>query len=123
MSFAVVMSIIKAQQERREQEELDANPRSSSYSPIIEPEQISRPSEPEPRDVYDICKQIMDTIPDSEVELLYQLRKFYDTLWNQAPELRRSAMFWKPLGNILNNNIQSLDQDWQKKVLKLFNAE
>jgi hypothetical protein len=82
---------------------------------------IVRMSEPEPRDVYDIVKQIMDLVPDSEVELLYQLRKFQDGLWNQAPELRISAMFWKPLGNILNKNIDSFEEDWQKKILKLFN--
>ena len=80
-------------------------------------------SEPEPRDVGDICKQIMDIVPDSEVELLYQLRKFYDTLWNQAPELRKSTIFWKPLGNILNQNIDSFEQDWQKKILNLFNNQ
>lgn len=82
---------------------------------------IVRMSEPVSRDVYDITKQIMDLVPDSEVELLYQLRKFQDGLWNQAPELRISAMFWKPLGNILNKNIDSFEEDWQKKILKLFN--
>ena len=80
-------------------------------------------SVPEPRDVYDITKQIMDLVPDSEVELLYQLRMFHDTLWNQAPELRISAMFWKPLGNISNKNVDSFEQDWQKKILKLYNNE
>jgi len=82
---------------------------------------IVRMSEPEPRDVYEICNKIMDIIPDSEVELLYQLRKFNDGLWNQAPELRKSALFWKPLGNILNQNINSIEEDWQKKILKLYN--
>ena len=124
MSTAVVMSIIKAQQERTEQDKksLDIS-HSRSYSPVIEHQQTSRPPEPEPRDVYDITKKIMDLVPDSEVELLYQLRKFHDGLWNQAPELRISAMFWKPLGNILNKNIDSFEQDWQKKILKLFNNE
>jgi hypothetical protein len=84
---------------------------------------IVRMSVPEPRDVYDITKQIMDLVPDSEVELLYQLRMFHDTLWNQAPELRISAMFWKPLGNILNKNVDSFEQDWQKKILKLYNND
>ena len=127
MSTAVVMSIIKAQQESKKQEELESNSRSSSYSPLTEPQQISSNTklepEPEPRDVYDICKQIMDLVPDSEVELLYQLRKFHDGLWNQAPELRVGGQFWRPLGDILNKNIESLDQEWQKKILKLFNNE
>jgi len=125
MSTAVVMAIIKAQQERKKQEELESNSSSSSYSPMIESNSISSNSkhepETEPRDVYDICKKIMDLVPDSEVELLYQLRKFHDGLWNQAPELRVGGQFWKPLGNILNQNIESFDHDWQKKILKLFN--
>jgi hypothetical protein len=116
------MSIIKAQQERTEQDKksLDIS-HIRTYSHVMEPQQNSRP--PEPRDVYDITKQIMDLVPDSEVELLYQLRKFHDTLWNQAPELRISGMLWKQLGNILNKNIDSFEQDWQKKILKLFNDE
>jgi len=80
-------------------------------------------SEHEPRDVAEICKQIMDLVPDSEIELLYQLRRFQDGLWNQAPELRKTAMFWNPLGNILSKNMYSFEEDWQKKILKLFNDE
>jgi hypothetical protein len=125
MSTAVVMSIIKAQQERKKQEELDSKSHSSSYSPIMKSEEVSSNtnSEPKPRDVYAVCEEIMKIIPDSETELLFQLRKFNDTLWNQAPELRRSAMFWRPLGNILQKNITDFEHEWQKNVLKMFNNE
>jgi hypothetical protein len=80
-------------------------------------------SQEEPRDVYDICDQILKLIPDTEEELIYQLMQFRETLWNQAPELRKSAIFWKPFGNVLEKNITSFDQDWQKKVLKLYNNQ
>ena len=76
--------------------------------------------EPEPRDVYAICDQIMKIVPDNERDLLFDLGKFYDSLWNQAPELRMSVMFWKPFGNILNKHIQTFDEEWQKKVFNVF---
>jgi hypothetical protein len=80
-------------------------------------------SNPEPRDVYIVSEEIMKIVPDTEVELLYQLRKFNDTLWNQAPELRMSSRYWNPLVNILEKNITSFDLEWQKKVLKIFNNQ
>jgi len=80
-------------------------------------------SDHEPRDVYDICEQILKIIPDTEQELIYQLMKFNETLWNKAPELRKTVTFWKPLENILQQNITSFDGDWQKKVLKLYNNQ
>ena len=76
--------------------------------------------EPEPRDVYKICDQIMKIVPDNERELSFDLGKFNDTLWNQAPELRQSVMFWKPFGDILNKHIQTFDEEWQKNVFNVF---
>ena len=73
-------------------------------------------SQSEPRDVYEICDKILNLVPDTEEELIYQLMRFRETLWNQAPELRKSDIFWKPLTNILERNITSFNEDWQKKV-------
>ena len=80
-------------------------------------------SQSEPRDVYEICDKILNLVPDTEEELIYQLIRFRETLWNQAPELRKSAIFWKPLTNILERNITSFNEEWQKKILKLFNGQ
>jgi len=80
-------------------------------------------SEPEPRDVAEIAMQIIDIIPDSEVEIMYRVRKFHDSLWNQAPEIRKSSVLWKELANILNKNIDSFEKEWERKVLKLFNGQ
>jgi len=77
----------------------------------------------EPRDIAEITEKILDMIPDSEVELIYQVRKFHDSLWNKALELRKSAVFWKHFANILNKNIDSFDEEWQKKILQLFNGK
>lgn len=82
---------------------------------------MSTQPESEPRDVYSVSEEIIKIVPDSETELLYELRKFNDTLWNQAPELRKTAEFWTPLGRILEKNITSFHEEWQKNVLKLFN--
>jgi hypothetical protein len=80
-------------------------------------------SETEPRDVYEVCDKILILVPDTEDELIYQLMQFRETLWNQAPELRKSSIFWKPLTNILEKNIKSFNEEWQRNVLKLFNGE
>ena len=79
--------------------------------------------EVELRDVAETCKQIIDIIPGSEIELMYQVRKFHDSLWNQAPELRSNAIFWKQLANILNKNIDSFEKEWERKILNLFNSQ
>jgi len=80
-------------------------------------------SDVESRDVADICKKILDIVPDSEIELLYQVRTLYESLWNKAPEIRKGHLLWKYLGNILNKNIDSVEKEWQQKIVKLFNDE
>ena len=80
-------------------------------------------SQSEPRDVYDICDKILNLVPDTEEELIYQLMRFRETLWNQAPEIRKSYVLWKELASILNKNIDSFEKEWERKVLKLFNGQ
>jgi|UniRef100_A0A6C0JM11 hypothetical protein len=75
----------------------------------------------EPRDVAIVCMQILKIIPETEIELLNDLRNFQETLWNQAPELRKAANFWKPFIHLLNNNITNIDNEWKLKVLKIIN--
>jgi hypothetical protein len=115
---ALNATLILAEIKKRSSEE-------PSYAPHIFAQENPINSQPtrEPRDVVDICQKIIDIVPVSEATLLIQLLKFKDSLWNQAPELRKDATLWKPLGNILNQNIDSFDEEWQKKILKLFNDE
>ena len=73
------------------------------------------------RDVGDVIIKLMEIIPDSEEKLKSEISEFYNTLWNKAPELRRSYVFWKPLGEILNNNIAVFDAEWKTTLLETFN--
>jgi hypothetical protein len=73
------------------------------------------------RDVGDVIVNLMKIIPENEENLRHEVAVFYNTLWNQAPELRRSSMFWKPLGEILNSHIYVIDQPWKKTLLETFN--
>ena len=80
-------------------------------------------SEYKPRDVVETCEKLMDIIPYTEVELHYQVRKFYESLANKAPEIRTEPELWLFLGNILNRNIESIDLEWQRRLVKLFNNQ
>jgi hypothetical protein len=76
-----------------------------------------------PRDVAVVCEQILNIIPNSEIELRNELREFHDSLWNKAPEIRRGSELWKPFGNILSSNIHVIDEDWKQQILKVFNNQ
>jgi hypothetical protein len=74
-----------------------------------------------PRDVATVCKKVLNVIPPLELELISELNKFYESLWNKAPEIRKGAELWKQFGYILSSNITEIDEDWKQTVLKLFN--
>jgi len=75
------------------------------------------------RSVDNVIKQLLTVIPEKETNLIYDIKNYYDTLWNQAPELLKSKQCWEPLGNILNNNIQNIDEEWKVKLVKIYNGE
>jgi hypothetical protein len=74
-----------------------------------------------PRSVSDIIPQLLSVIPETEKNLINDIKEFYKNLWNQPPEALRSSRFWVPLGNIFNKHIQNIDTDWKLKLLKIFN--
>jgi len=74
-----------------------------------------------PRSVNDIIPLLLAVIPETEKNLIYDIKEFKKNLWNQAPELLCSANFWMPLGNIFNKHIQNIDTEWKLKLLKIFN--
>ena len=74
-----------------------------------------------PRSVSDIIPQLLAVIPETEKNLIYDVKEFEKNLWNQAPELLRSSSFWVTLGNIFNKHIHNIDTDWKLKLLKIFN--
>lgn len=80
-------------------------------------------SDQEPRDVYDVCEQLLRIIPDTEQELIYELMQFNETLWNKAPEIRKGPELWRQLGYIMSKNVRSIDEEWQRKLVKVFNNQ
>jgi len=76
----------------------------------------------ENRSVVDIIDELLKIIPDNEEKLIKKIKEYSDTLWNQAPELKRGHC-WIPLQQIMNNNIIEIDTDWKKKTVMLFNNE
>ena len=78
-------------------------------------------SEIEGRDVGYIISEILKIIPPNQIALIYELKAFNKTLWNQSPESRKTEYCWAPVQNILNKHIQNLDEEWQINLQKLFN--
>ena len=54
--------------------------------------------------------------------VLHLLIDYKETLWNKAPEVRKSSECWIPLQNILNKQITNFDDDWKIQLLNIFNG-
>jgi len=76
-----------------------------------------------PRSVNKVIEKILTIIPESESNLILELNDYYNTLWNKAPELLKTDIFWIPFGKILQNHITNIDQDWKIQVRQIFNYE
>ena len=74
------------------------------------------------RSVLDVIKQILVEIPDSECNLKMEITKYYESLWNKAPETLKSRETWFPFQVMLSKNILPLDDEWKYKVLSIFNG-
>jgi hypothetical protein len=72
------------------------------------------------RSVDKVIKQVLEIIPPSEKNLIKDLNKYYESLWNQAPEALTDSYCWIPFGQIMNNHIQDDHEEWKKKVIKIF---
>ena len=68
------------------------------------------------RSVLDIIKQILNIIPENEIQLINELNKYVKTLYNKAPELLKSADCWMPLIHILNYYIPDIIEEWHIKI-------
>jgi len=75
---------------------------------------------PSARDVCDIIPVLLEIIPEDQIILRKEISDFNDSLWNQAPELRKTA-HWGTLANILHNQIVEIDTPWKERVVKIFN--
>jgi 16S rRNA C1402 (ribose-2'-O) methylase RsmI len=75
----------------------------------------------DPRSVDIVIKKLLEIIPEEEFVLIAELKKYYDTLWNQSPEALKSSYCWIPLQNIMNEHVPYLDEPWKKKAIRMFN--
>jgi hypothetical protein len=75
------------------------------------------------RSVIDVTRAILKVIPNKEEKLIDELKKYINSLWNQAPEILSSSELWLPVCIILNNNIENIDNEWKIQVKKIFNNE
>lgn len=78
----------------------------------------------EPRDIEYVHNQIIFYIPDEKVELKNSLNNYIDSIWNLAPEIRKSAGGFVPYINILVKHLNENDanKDWNIKIKNIING-
>jgi len=74
------------------------------------------------RCVVDTIDQLLNVIPDEELYLINILIDYKESLWNKAPEVRKSSECWLPLRNILAKQITNFDNEWKRQMLNIFNG-
>ena len=74
------------------------------------------------RSVDKVLEKIILLVPEEEEKIKRALSEYLESLWNKAPEVRRSAECWVPLQQLLGSHISSFDEEWKQQVLKEFNG-
>ena len=69
----------------------------------------------------DLISLLLDVIPLDQIELRERLTKLKDGWFNIAPELRMNDEYWNPVKYVLGAHIESFEEEWQQKVLRLYN--
>lgn len=78
------------------------------------------------RDIYDVYEIIDSYIPYEYNELKKDLKDYIDSIWNQAPEVRRSSDTYIPFANILIkyipniSDLQPNDEKWKYNIKNIF---
>ena len=73
------------------------------------------------RSVSAVIPKLLEVIPETETALISAIKKYEGGLWNKAPELLSSGDYWIPLGRILGEHVQSLDEPWQQQLQNIYN--
>jgi len=76
---------------------------------------------PKPRDVVDVINQMLEVIPISQTLLINELQIYKESIWNKAPEVRKTRNCFLPVQNLLSRHILFIDEDWKLEVLHIFN--
>jgi len=74
------------------------------------------------RQISEVIVELVALIPETEVELIAKIKDYDKELWNQAPELRNSDLFWAALAHTLQENIPEINTPWKEQMLKTFNG-
>ena len=85
--------------------------------PVQAQDQATKPA----RSVSAVIPKLLEVIPETETALIRTIKKYESGLWNQAPELLMSGDYWRPLGRILGEHVQSLDEPWQRQLQNIYN--
>lgn len=78
------------------------------------------------RYIDDVHKKIYDAIPSSEIDFRNELKEYIESIWNKAPEVRKSSETYIPYYIILKKyisnieNLSSSDPIWFYKCRNIF---
>jgi hypothetical protein len=67
-----------------------------------------------------VIDQLLQVIPEKEVNLIVCLKAYKGTLWNQSPEALKLSYNWEPVQRILMIHITSIDEPWHQSVVDIF---
>ncbi len=74
--------------------------------------------------IEEVYKQIDTKIPESEIQFRTELKKYVESLWNKAPEVRMGPEVYIPfiaiLEKYINPHAENLPQ-WQLDIINIFN--
>ena len=78
------------------------------------------------RFIEDVHKKILEQIPTNQTEFREELQNYIDSLWNIAPEVRRSSHTYIPYFNIMSKYIPNItelkdsDPEWWFECRDIF---
>ncbi len=78
------------------------------------------------RFIEDVHKKILEQIPTNQTEFREELQNYIDSLWNIAPEVRRSSHTYIPYFNIMVKYIPNItelkdsDPEWWFECRDIF---
>lgn len=70
------------------------------------------------RSLTKVIDQILEVIPDSEIDVAYELLDLKSSAEYAAPELM--SLWWRETADFLSENVTDFSQDWQDRVFKIF---
>jgi len=70
----------------------------------------------------DLISLLLDVIPSDQTELRQDLTELRNGWFNIAPELMANDEYWNPIKYVLGAHIDSFEEEWQQKVLRIYNS-